>query len=96
MYPYVVEGFRLSVRPDFQPDCHETQFLVISIWNGSYPNRSWLDHRHLTFPGSRNTQKPQIWSETVFSIVRYEVSKKMETPPDYSHSINFTVTKYSL
>ena len=30
-------------------------------------------HRHLTFPGSRNTQKPQIWSETIFSMVRYEV-----------------------
>ena len=49
----------------------------------------------LTFPGSRNTQKPQIWSETVFSIVRYEVSKRMEIPPDYPHTINFMFTKYS-
>ena len=26
---------------------------------------------HLTFLGSQNTQLPQIWSETVFSISRY-------------------------
>ena len=38
----------------------------------------YADHRHLTFPGSRNTQKPQIWSETVFSIQKTQFLTLLE------------------
>ena len=44
---------------------------------------------------SEYSEASQILSETVFSIVRYEVSKRMDTPRDYPDTINFIFTKYS-
>ena len=45
---------------------------------------------------SEYAEASQILSETVFSIVRYEVSKRMETPRDYPPHDKFYIYKVFL
>ena len=45
-------------------------------------------------PGVLGYAEASNMVRNLFSMVRYEVLKRMETPPDYPHTINFMFTKY--